>query len=111
MWASSPGEVHPLCNISSQLIADIGILCPFLDVLCRQSIGLKEKISLGGLGPICKPKEGGGLGVHPLKQVNNALLGKWLWRVGEDSSSMWKSIMEAKYGVAGNGWDLGDQRY
>ena len=71
----------------------------------------EKKISFGGLGSIFKPKEGGGLGVHPLKQVNNALLGKWLWRVGEDSSSMWKSIMEAKYGVAGNGWDLGDQRY
>lgn len=53
---------------------------------------------------ICKPKKEGGLGFEPLKQMNQALLGKWLWRLGEEGDSLWKQVLVAKYGILRNGW-------
>lgn len=48
---------------------------------------------------ICGPKNGG-LGFRPLKNMNLALLGKWLWRIGENVVSLWKDII-----LASMGWD------
>lgn len=36
------------------------------------------------------PKSKGGLGIRRLKQMNQALLGKWLWRFGEEPASLWR---------------------
>lgn len=33
----------------------------------------------------CQPVARGGLGICSLSLVNNALLGKWLWRLGDSS--------------------------
>lgn len=33
---------------------------------------------------VCKTKNEGGLEIDPLKQLNQDLLGKWLWRLGEE---------------------------
>ena len=38
--------------------------------------------------------------------MNRALLGKWLWRIGERSNSLWKHLIMTKYGVRRNGWDV-----
>lgn len=54
---------------------------------------------------VCTPKKGG-LGIRPLRQMNNALLGKLLWRIGEDTNSLWRSVILAKYGLRRDGWDL-----
>lgn len=48
--------------------------------------------------------EDGGLGIRPLRHINNALLGKWFWRLGEDDHSLWRQIIVAKYSVLRDGW-------
>eukprot|EP00268_Persea_americana_P014029 TRINITY_DN16210_c0_g1_i2.p1 TRINITY_DN16210_c0_g1~~TRINITY_DN16210_c0_g1_i2.p1 ORF type:complete len:280 (+),score=35.24 TRINITY_DN16210_c0_g1_i2:349-1188(+) len=45
----------------------------------------QKKLHLVDWESICKPKDEGGLGIRPLKKMNQALLGKWLWRI-EDGS-------------------------
>lgn len=45
---------------------------------------------------ICTPKKEGGFGLRPLREMNNALLGKWLWRIDKDSDSLWNSVILAK---------------
>lgn len=43
-----------------------------------------KKLPLSKWNKVCKPKREGGLGIRPLKLMTAALLGKWLWRLGED---------------------------
>ena len=38
--------------------------------------------------------------------MNQALLGKWLWRLGDESKGLWRNILLAKYKVRRNGWDI-----
>ncbi|XXG59153.1 hypothetical protein AAC387_Pa04g1283 [Persea americana] len=64
-----------------------------------------KKIHLVNWKLVCSPKDSGGLGLRPLRNMNQALLGKWLWRLGEDSYGLWRSILIAKYRVRRNGWD------
>lgn len=44
----------------------------------------EKKIHLVDWNPVCQMKRNGGLGIRPLKIVNQALLGKWLWRIGKE---------------------------
>ena len=57
---------------------------------------------------ICKPKEEGGLGIRHLRQMNQSLLGMWLWRIGEGSDGLWRQVLDWKYSVPRNGWELQD---
>ena len=57
---------------------------------------------------ICKSKEEGGLGIRRLRQRNQALLGKWLWSIGGGTDGLWRQVLEKKYGLPRNGWDLLD---
>ncbi|KAG5619467.1 hypothetical protein H5410_019291 [Solanum commersonii] len=43
-------------------------------------------------------KEHGGMGVRNLKLQNNSLLKKWLWRYAEDRPTLWKNVIQQKYG-------------
>ncbi|XP_039066097.1 uncharacterized protein LOC120211667 [Hibiscus syriacus] len=47
---------------------------------------------------VCKPKEFDGLGFTDLKLKNRSLINKWIWRFGVESSSLWRRVIEAKYG-------------
>lgn len=47
-----------------------------------------------------------GLGVRPIKDVNTALLSKWLWRLGTDDESLWKVILTCKYRLGDFGRDV-----
>ncbi|XP_058764980.1 uncharacterized protein LOC131638429 [Vicia villosa] len=47
---------------------------------------------------ICKPKAEGGLGIKHIDHFNNALLSKWKWRILKEGSSLWKNILESRYG-------------
>lgn len=71
----------------------------------------KRKFHLLEWRSICQPKKMGGLGIRPLKLVNQALLGKWLSRIGEDNNSLWRKIILAKYELGRNGWDIGGPSY
>eukprot|EP00268_Persea_americana_P069712 TRINITY_DN9968_c1_g1_i1.p1 TRINITY_DN9968_c1_g1~~TRINITY_DN9968_c1_g1_i1.p1 ORF type:complete len:126 (+),score=10.55 TRINITY_DN9968_c1_g1_i1:2296-2673(+) len=46
----------------------------------------------------------GGLGICSVEKVNKALLGKWLWRVGELGQGLWKELIICKYKLGNNGW-------
>ena len=38
------------------------------------------------------------LGIRNLRTFNVTLLGKWLWRFGQESDALWHQVIEAKYG-------------
>jgi hypothetical protein len=48
---------------------------------------------------ICLNKEEGGLGVHRVKEFNLALLGKWCWRLLQETESLWFKVLASKYGI------------
>uniref|UniRef100_A0A2N9FB34 Alpha-N-acetylglucosaminidase tim-barrel domain-containing protein n=2 Tax=Fagus sylvatica TaxID=28930 RepID=A0A2N9FB34_FAGSY len=56
---------------------------------------------------ICSPIADGGLGVRKLVPFNRALLGKWLWRFGEEGDRLWKRVLIARYGAVCGGWSTG----
>lgn len=37
---------------------------------------------------VCKPVDCGGLGIRPISDMNKALLGKWIWKVGDNSQGL-----------------------
>lgn len=43
--------------------------------------------------------------------TNNALLGKWLQRIGKDADSLWKNVILEKYDVRREGWDVEGPSY
>lgn len=45
------------------------------------------------------------------KDMNEALLGKWLWHVGEEFNGLWKEVLCSKYGVSRGGWELSGNSY
>ena len=50
------------------------------------------------------PCELGGLGIWKLVPFNQALLGKWLWRYGHETSHLWRRVISLKYGEGKGGW-------
>jgi len=53
---------------------------------------------------ICCPNEDGGLGIKPLRTMNEALKTKWLWRFAIEDDALWKKVILSKYGVDRFGW-------
>ena len=49
---------------------------------------------------LCKGKRLGGLGIGRITDKNSGLLAKWVWRFGKEVSSLWKSIICAKYEIS-----------
>jgi len=47
---------------------------------------------------ICSRREVGGLGVRRLREFNDALLGKWCWRLLVERSGLWYKVLVARYG-------------
>ena len=47
---------------------------------------------------VCAPLSSGGLGIRNLRLFNVALLGKWLWRFGQERDALWRQVIEVKYG-------------
>ncbi|CAN1250809.1 hypothetical protein LINPERPRIM_LOCUS7532, partial [Linum perenne] len=51
------------------------------------------------------PQNGpGGLGILDLKTVNEALVGKWLWRFATERGSWWRNLIVLKYEVGPSEW-------
>ena len=53
---------------------------------------------------VCLPHELGGLGIRKLVPFNQALLGKWLWRYGHETSHLWRRVIAMKYREGKGGW-------
>ena len=67
-----------------------------------EGAGVKKKYHLVKWAAVCRPKELGGLGILNSKLMNVALLGKWWWRLAQDESGLWASLLKAKYFPNGN---------
>lgn len=52
---------------------------------------------------VTKPTLQGGLGAWALKEKNEALMAKWLWRFPLEPQSLWNNIIKSKYGTSSNG--------
>lgn len=46
----------------------------------------------------------GGLGIRRAKEMNKALLSKWVWRLRAEGSGLWKRITIDKYGIDEANW-------
>ncbi|GMI64817.1 hypothetical protein HRI_000151000 [Hibiscus trionum] len=56
----------------------------------------KAKIHWVGWNQICSSKSAGGLGVVNLEILNKSLLGKWIWRFGNEPSALWRKVISAR---------------
>nr|XP_051208064.1 uncharacterized protein LOC127323999 [Lolium perenne] len=62
-----------------------------------EGAGPKRKYHLVNWPTVCRPKEVGGLGLLNTKNMNLALLLKWIWRLYQDEDTIWTRIIRAKY--------------
>ena len=46
---------------------------------------------------VCRPKECGGLGHTNTKNMNIALMLKWVWKLYQEDNSVWHAFVRAKY--------------
>ncbi|KAG7965770.1 hypothetical protein I3843_08G016900 [Carya illinoinensis] len=67
-------------------------------------IGDEFKFHLVGWDKVCTPLRVAGLGVHNVRLFNQALLGKWLWHYNYEKETLWRGVIDAKYGSARGGW-------
>ena len=54
---------------------------------------------------VCSPLEMDGLGVRKLVHFNQALLGKWLWRFGQEGIHLWRRVIATKYREGQGRWN------
>ena len=54
---------------------------------------------------LCSPIQNGGLGIRRVAVLSQALLGKWLWRYATEPMSLWRRVIDSKYGSQWGGWD------
>jgi hypothetical protein len=52
----------------------------------------------------CTPLQSGGLGIRNMVVFNKALLGKWLWRYSTEHTSLWRQVIDSKYGCQRSAW-------
>lgn len=53
---------------------------------------------------MCRPIQLGGLGARKLTTLNQTILGKWLWRYGEEKDLLRRQIVRRKYGDSNEQW-------
>ena len=61
-------------------------------------LGDEPKFHLVDWSTVCTPLSSSGLGIRNLRTFNVALLGKWLWRFGQERDPLWRLVIEVKYG-------------
>ena len=66
-------------------------------------MGEGKKFHLVNWSQVCQPLKMGGLGVRNLRIFNQALMGKWLWRYGNEEDAFWSHLIFVKYGREVNG--------
>lgn len=68
-------------------------------IICRFLWGTSQEAKryhLLAWEQVCLSKEWGGLGIIRIREMNNALLTKWIWRLGNE---LWRKIIIGKYGI------------
>ncbi|XP_077223456.1 uncharacterized protein LOC143857069 [Tasmannia lanceolata] len=65
----------------------------------------KKGIPLVKWEKVCISIKNGGLGIRRIKGFNQALLCKWLWRFGEEESSLWVKVIGSYYGFLSGKWE------
>ena len=53
---------------------------------------------------VCLEKKKGRLGVRNLFAMNKAFLCKWSWRYAKERETLWKQVINQKYGEDDGGW-------
>lgn len=61
-------------------------------------VGGGKKISWVKWETVCQHKKRGGLGVKDIRVMNVSLLLKWRWRLLNGERTLWKDVIEEKYG-------------
>ncbi|XP_058110948.1 uncharacterized protein LOC131253828 [Magnolia sinica] len=64
----------------------------------------QKKLHLLDWQEVCKHFQEGGASIKNLKIMNQALLGKWIWRLGTEGGTLWNSIIKGKYRSSPSGW-------
>ena len=75
-----------------------------IERLQRDFLWGDSKLHLVGWDKVCAPSQNGGLGVRKLTTFNKALLGKWLWRFGNEETRLWRRVAALKFGEEWGGW-------
>jgi hypothetical protein len=67
-------------------------------------MGDEDKFHLVNWHRVCTPIKAGGLGVRNVIKLNQALLGKWMWRFVQEHKALCWSVINVKYGSVRGGW-------
>ena len=70
----------------------------------------RRKFHLVNWAEVCKDKKHGGLGLRHLEGLNQALLGKWLWKFSLERESLWRKVIFGKFGEVEGGWTTREVR-
>ena len=70
-------------------------------------MGDAPKFPLVNWKTVCQPVYCGGLGIKNHAVLNQALLGKWLWRFMVEQDFLWKQVIVTKYGYEAGSWSPG----
>ena len=115
MYLSKEGRITLIKNTLSSLPTYFMSLLPIpvsvalrIDKIQRDflwgGMGEGKKFHLVNWSQVCQPFKMGGLGLRNLRVFNQALLGKWLWRFGNEENAFWRLLISAKYGSSSSGW-------
>ncbi|XP_058076385.1 uncharacterized protein LOC131224966 [Magnolia sinica] len=64
----------------------------------------QKKLHLLDWKEVCKHYQEGGASIKNLRLMNQALLGKWIWRLGTEGDALRNLIIKGKYGSSQGGW-------
>ena len=67
-------------------------------------LGDEPKFHLVDWSTVCTSLASSGLEIRNLRTFNIALLGKWLWRFGQERDALWRQVIEVKNGCDWGGW-------
>jgi hypothetical protein len=115
MYLSKGGRVTLIKSTLSSLPTYFMSLFPIPASVARRIDKIQRDFLWGGMGDerkfhlvnwsqVCQPLKLGGLGIRNLTKFNKALLGKWLWRYGNEEDAFWRLLICSKYGNSHGGW-------